>query len=214
MSDARTTTRSRENTRARLMDAAFEVFAEVGLDGASVEAICERAGFTRGAFYSNFETKDELFLALVSSVAEQQLEEVSARVAQLAVSDTAPETPAQLVQHIVGSSIDSRQGVLLMSEIRIRAMRDQRLAAAYRAWQSGMNRRVVRIIDDLVGLYGLQLRMPAPDFATVLLNSWETTSADAVIEGLDYVARCALVSARTEQLAMALVEGYPASSVG
>ena len=42
-------TRSRENTRARLLDAAAQVFAEVGLDGASVEAVCDRAGFTRGA---------------------------------------------------------------------------------------------------------------------------------------------------------------------
>jgi len=47
-------TRSRENTRARLLEAAAQVFAEAGLDGASVEAVCERAGFTRGAFYSNF----------------------------------------------------------------------------------------------------------------------------------------------------------------
>ena len=53
-------TRSRENTRARLLEAAAQVFAEAGLDGASVEAVCERAGFTRGAFYSNFESKDEL----------------------------------------------------------------------------------------------------------------------------------------------------------
>ena len=64
-------TRSRENTRARLLDAAAQVFAEVGLDGASVEAVCDRAGFTRGAFYSNFESKDELFLMLAGSVGEQ-----------------------------------------------------------------------------------------------------------------------------------------------
>ena len=67
------TTRRREATRQKLLDAAAQVFAEVGLDAASVEAICERAGFTRGAFYSNFETKDELFLELVGNVARERV---------------------------------------------------------------------------------------------------------------------------------------------
>jgi AcrR family transcriptional regulator len=43
-----------QRTRAALLDAAGEVFAERGFQGASVEAIAERAGFSRGAFYSNF----------------------------------------------------------------------------------------------------------------------------------------------------------------
>src|SRR5690606_28857067 len=76
-------TRSRENTRARLLDAAAQVFAEVGIGGASVEAICERAGFTRGAFYSNFDSKDELFLELSTSVASRRIDEVRSRVAEL-----------------------------------------------------------------------------------------------------------------------------------
>ena len=54
----------RRKTRDRLIDAAYEVFAETGVHAASVEMITERAGFTRGAFYSNFDTKEELFFAL------------------------------------------------------------------------------------------------------------------------------------------------------
>ena len=77
------TTRRREATRQKLLDAAAQVFAEVGLDAASVEAICERAGFTRGAFYSNFETKDELFLELAGSVARERVEAVRSRVLEL-----------------------------------------------------------------------------------------------------------------------------------
>ena len=48
----------------RVQRAAPEVFAEVGMDAASVEMICERAGFTRGAFYSNFASMDELLVAV------------------------------------------------------------------------------------------------------------------------------------------------------
>lgn len=208
MSDVRVGTRSRENTRARLMDAAFEVFAEVGLDAASVEAICERAGFTRGAFYSNYESKDDLFLDLVSEVAEQKLEAVTARVRDMKESGDVPAVPASIVQQVVDVSMDSRQGVLLMSEIRIRAMRDRRTAQAYLLWQNGMIERVQGIIDDIVRVYGLRLRIPAEDFARIILNSWEATSVTALIEGLDESATVAAVSARTQELAAGLVEGF------
>lgn len=56
---------SQARTRAALLDAAERVFVERGLLGASVEAITEAAGYTRGAFYSNFESKEELFAALL-----------------------------------------------------------------------------------------------------------------------------------------------------
>jgi AcrR family transcriptional regulator len=56
--------RSRTNTRARLLGAARAVFCERGFQATTVEDICTRAGFTRGAFYSNFSSTEELFLAL------------------------------------------------------------------------------------------------------------------------------------------------------
>ena len=71
---SRAGSRRREQTRARLLDAAHEVFAEVGMDAASVEMICERAGFTRGAFYSNFATKDDLCVEIMRHVAEEQVD--------------------------------------------------------------------------------------------------------------------------------------------
>jgi AcrR family transcriptional regulator len=52
-------------TRARLLDAGERVFLRRGLQGSSVEEIAAEAGFTRGAFYSNFESKDELFVELL-----------------------------------------------------------------------------------------------------------------------------------------------------
>jgi AcrR family transcriptional regulator len=52
-------------TRAALLEAGAALFVERGLQGASVEAIAERAGYTRGAFYSNFRTKEELFTELL-----------------------------------------------------------------------------------------------------------------------------------------------------
>lgn len=54
----------REQTRQRLLDAAAAAFAEHGFQGASIDDIAARAGFTRGAFYSNFDDKSELLVQL------------------------------------------------------------------------------------------------------------------------------------------------------
>src|SRR5690606_19447309 len=122
--------RGRERTRALLLDAAAEVFGEVGLDAASVEAITERAGFTRGAFYSNFETKEELMLALTTQIAEQKIEQVAARLRELQATGE-QLSPGELVQRILDVATDRRAGIALTSEIRTRAIRDPQLAQTY-----------------------------------------------------------------------------------
>lgn len=210
MSDA-TSTRSRENTRARLLDAAFAVFAEVGMDAASVEAVCDRAGFTRGAFYSNFASKDELFLELVSVVSERKLAAVTERVQSLSDGAGARhESAGDLVGQLVDVAMDSRQGVLLAGEMRTRAMRDPQLAAAYRAWMADMVGRVSELVTDLAAAYGLTLRMPAPDFACTMLELWQLAAADGIIGGLDDEQTAAMVRTRTQVLAAAVVEGLTA----
>jgi AcrR family transcriptional regulator len=58
---------TKARTRARLLDAAAQVFARKGFGGASVEEIAESAGYSTGALYSNFGSKDELFIELLAS---------------------------------------------------------------------------------------------------------------------------------------------------
>ncbi|MEU1303184.1 TetR/AcrR family transcriptional regulator [Streptomyces shenzhenensis] len=70
-------TRRRVRTRARLLDAAFTVFAAKGFGRVSIEEVCEAAGFSRGAFYSNFATLDELFFALYRERADLIAEQVA-----------------------------------------------------------------------------------------------------------------------------------------
>jgi AcrR family transcriptional regulator len=62
---------TREETRRLLFEAAATVFAEQGIGAASVEAITAAAGFTRGAFYSNFADKDEMVTAMLADHVEQ-----------------------------------------------------------------------------------------------------------------------------------------------
>lgn len=204
---ARAATRSRENTRARLMEAAYEVFAEVGLDAASVEAICERAGFTRGAFYSNFESKDELFLELAASVTERKLGTVSERVADLRSRPAEPVNVRQLAQAVLDFTADDRLGILLMSELKLRAMRDDATAEAYRRWERDVTERVQGIVATLAETYGLRLRVPSEDFARLMVDTWESTATQAVIERVSEKQTWARTAARVEQLAVALVDG-------
>ena len=64
---------TRDDTREKLFEAAARVFEEQGIGAASVEAIAAAAGFTRGAFYSNFDSKDELIIAMLEDHVEQSI---------------------------------------------------------------------------------------------------------------------------------------------
>jgi len=181
-----TATRSRENTRARLLEAAQQVFAEVGLVGATVEAVCERAGFTRGAFYSNFESKDELFLMLAASVGETRLQAVRERVSTLVGENTLDECdPADLVQQIMDSGADDRVGVMMMSEIRIRALRDPAFGAAYLAQEDEMVRSIAAIIQEIIDAGQIVLRISADEAARLLMIVWEGMTVRGAIGGRD-----------------------------
>ncbi|MBR1215275.1 TetR/AcrR family transcriptional regulator [Bradyrhizobium sp. JYMT SZCCT0180] len=64
---------TRDDTRDKLFEAAARVFEEQGIGGASIETIAAAGGFTRGAFYSNFTSKDELIIAMLENHVEQSI---------------------------------------------------------------------------------------------------------------------------------------------
>lgn len=64
---------TRAETRERVLHAAGEVFTSRGYEGASVDLVAAAAGLTKGAVYSSFSGKDELFFALVADRLDQRL---------------------------------------------------------------------------------------------------------------------------------------------
>jgi AcrR family transcriptional regulator len=64
---------TRDDTCEKLFEAAARVFEEQGIGGASIEVIAAAAGFTRGAFYSNFKSKDELIIAMIEDHVAQSI---------------------------------------------------------------------------------------------------------------------------------------------
>src|SRR5215471_21199177 len=65
------TSPTRDDTRDKLFEAAARVFEEQGINAASIETIAAAAGFTRGAFYSNFDSKEELIFAMLEDQVER-----------------------------------------------------------------------------------------------------------------------------------------------
>jgi AcrR family transcriptional regulator len=114
----------RARTRERLLDAAADVFNRLGYHGASLEAVAEAAGYTKGAVYSNFASKAELFVAL----AERR-----------GVSSGLEETTKAFLALPIGDFIDGMGGILrdqaardeawdvLTIELWLAAMRDPSL---------------------------------------------------------------------------------------
>lgn len=210
MSDSTVTpTRRREATRQRLLDAAALVFAEVGLDAASVEAVCERAGFTRGAFYSNFSSKEELFLQLCARTAEAQIAEVRGRIDDLERSGAfggSPRGALDLVHEVLEGTGDTRLGVLLISEIRLHALRTPALAEAWLAQEARMRDSVAQIVTDIVRANGLRLRT-TPEIATrVLLSAWSFATEQAAMVGLDPADARERLSAALAEIAELVIE--------
>lgn len=95
-------TRRRAETLRRLHEAALAVFAAEGFGRASVEQVCERAGFTRGAFYSNFGSLDELFLAMWAERSRALLADLRAA---LAAADTTDVRTARDLVELVDAAV-------------------------------------------------------------------------------------------------------------
>src|ERR1035441_4066871 len=115
---------TRDQTRARLLYAAGEVFAKHGYDRASLDAVAAAAGLTGGAVYSSFASKEELFYALMRDRIDERLALVAAAVdRQTTLQDTTRDAGAGLFE-LIFSQADWH---LLFIEFWARAVRDPSL---------------------------------------------------------------------------------------
>lgn len=115
----------KEMTRELLLDAAIEVFAQKGYHGASLDDVADAAGFTKGAVYSNFTRKSDLFRALLEREAgrhDQALAETVSRVPLELLPDVAAE--------LLASPEADQETQTLLVEFWLAAARDSSLRAA------------------------------------------------------------------------------------
>src|SRR3984885_16001457 len=69
-----------EATRSKLLEAAEQIFARDGFEAARLEDIAAEAGYTRGAFYANFKSKEDIFFALLEMWVAERMGEVDALI--------------------------------------------------------------------------------------------------------------------------------------
>lgn len=110
----------REETQQRLLDAAYQTFCEVGFQATTIEEVCRRAGFTRGAFYSNFTSLDELLLALWERTIEVT---VAAIREQMAVIDREGHSFEQAIESLVAMCTPDRAWFVLSTEFLLHSLR-------------------------------------------------------------------------------------------
>lgn len=120
----------RAQTRKELLDAAAHVFARRGFAGASVEAVAEEAGYSIGAVYSNFDSKQELFLSLYEERIERRRRELNEAVVQAGGREAGLASAAAEVERTFAAE---RDWFLLYLEFVLHAARNPSFARRFQA---------------------------------------------------------------------------------
>lgn len=138
-----------QETRRALLDAARRIFARDGFQACRLEDVAAAAGHTRGAFYANFDTKEDLFFALLQEDAEKHARQIRAAMAG---GKTVRERLSALREHYVQGMAD-RTWAMLLLELQLFAVRHPKLrakmAAALRRIRASMK------LDDVEDLLGM-----------------------------------------------------------
>lgn len=171
-----------EHTRGLLLDAAEEIFARKGLSGAALEDIADAAGYTRGAIYSHFGAKEELFLAVTDRQRQRFLDgfaEIIQSFSRLGDIDI-----DELATRWSQASSDPNRAALnyelTLFLLRSPAARD-RLAAQ----RLETIRSLAEFIAKNVARLGASLAMPADELARVILAVNDGVTLGSHLDGVN-----------------------------
>jgi AcrR family transcriptional regulator len=196
----------RAQTRARLLEAAAQVYARQGFAGATLDEVAAEAGFTKGAVYGHFGSKENLLLALVEEYLAGQV------VEQLALFDrdrATWERPLAGSEHWMELVEERPQRFRLFVELWIYAQRDERLRARLAGGLATLRATLARFAADSSADAGFDAPAGVPEqFANIMLglglglSMLKLTEPDAVSGELLGTALSVLIRA-TESSAQA-----------
>jgi AcrR family transcriptional regulator len=157
---------ARGTARQRLLDAATTVFAERGYRSASVEAITEQAGLTKGALYWNFESKEDLFHTLLDERFDRRAQELI----DLLKTATRDDDTARQVSAGFAAVVDKQRELVLLSyEYWSLAVRDQGLHGRYLTRQRELTTGLAAALEVRHEIMGVPLRVPSAELATGIM---------------------------------------------
>jgi AcrR family transcriptional regulator len=171
-----------EHTRSLLLDAAEEVFARRGFDGAALEDIADVAGYTRGAIYSHFGSKAELFLAVVERQRQQFLDgfaDVIAAFHRLDDLDT-DELADRWSQLITQEGPDR---AVLGYEFTLFLLRNPEARERVAVQREETAHALADYITKGAARLGGELSMPALELASVILAANDGVTLNSLLDG-------------------------------
>lgn len=177
----------RAETRQRLLDGAVGVFAERGVLAASVEEICDRAGFTRGAFYSNYASKNELVLELFEQdrVRIRETMDTLARSGLVEAAAQHPENLNTYIEAAVRATVPQRrldrEWVMAFAEMRLYAAREPEIRQKYLEYHERSQAELLRRILAIADVSGWEFTMPAQSVVEVLDNMFESAMLQSLL---------------------------------
>lgn len=173
----------RSDVRAKILDSARAVFAERGYDGASLERVAEAAGFSKGAVYSNFANKDELFFELVSSRIDERIEALRKSLSRppraRGVAAAARRAGKEL--GAIGEADPEWQELFI--EFWLRCAGNEELRARLAEKRRAMRERIAAGLEAEAVSSGLKLRKSeAMDLATAILALSNGLGIESIID--------------------------------
>ncbi|MFE3055881.1 TetR/AcrR family transcriptional regulator [Nocardia sp. NPDC059239] len=171
-------TKRRPITVTALLDAALALFAEQGFGATSIPEICARGGLTKGAFYSNFADKDELFLALFDREWNARRE----RLRQLLPPDRDPA--ARLSGGVLPSMVDEaeRRWLLVSAEFGLHAIRRPALARALLEHEARGRAAMAELLTEALAAKGLVPVLPIEDLTRLIVTVVEGENLHTLTE--------------------------------
>ena len=169
----------RAQTRQELLDAAARVFARRGFHGASVEAVCEEAGFSTGAVYSNFESKEELFLTLYEERIQRRRRELRETVERSGGGAAGLASAAANVGDVFGRE---RDWFLLYFEFSLHAARNPGFARRFEAVRGEGLAELADGLADGMAHAGLGSAMDAGELARAVRALSHGLALDGLVD--------------------------------
>jgi AcrR family transcriptional regulator len=152
--------RRREMTQDALVDAAADLFAKKGFNGASMEEIAAEAGFTRGAIYSNFGSKDELLIAVMERFFQRTMQEYR----DVVIDDPVASAEAAAKVFRRERSLDLMP---LELELRLNALRNPDMRKRLAEFDRRQSENVARFIEEQTAKGGVKFKVPARDIGDI-----------------------------------------------
>jgi AcrR family transcriptional regulator len=159
-------TESQARTREKLLAVAKTCFLRDGFAATSLDGIADAAGYSKGAVYSNFESKDALCLAVLDAIrAERTAQLVAAVTGKTTLDDRLAAFEKWAERHI-----GDRAWTSLEVEFAVHASRDRALGRELSKREKSIRAMVVKAASTVADEYGLALPFDAEDVAVALLS--------------------------------------------